>query len=98
MSRRWFLRECGVGLGAIALNSLLANESSAHALNPLAPKHPHHAPRAKNVILLFMGGGPSQFEMWDYKPTLERLDGTLPPAEVLKGYRAAFLNRRFVFQ
>jgi hypothetical protein len=42
--------------------------------------------------LLFMGGGPSQFEMLDYKPTLERLDGTLPPADLLDGYRAAFIN------
>ena len=91
-SRRWFLRDCGVGLGAVALNSLLAQESRASAADPLAVKRPHHAARAKNVILLFMGGGPSQFEMWDYKPTLQRLDGTLPPADVLEGYRAAFIN------
>jgi len=91
-SRRWFLRQCSVGLGAIALNSLLENESLAAGRDPLAPKLPHFEPRAKNVILLFMGGGPSQFEMWDYKPELERLDGTLPPAEILDGYRAAFIN------
>ena len=92
MHRRWFLRDCSIGLGAIALNSLLAGEGLAAAIDPLAPRSPHHHARAKNVILLFMGGGPSQFEMWDYKPTLARLDGTLPPAEILEGYRAAFIN------
>lgn len=91
-SRRWFLRDCSVGLGAIALNNLLAGECAASTTDPLQPKQPHFPAKAKNVILLFMGGGPSQFEMWDYKPTLQRLDGTLPPAEVLEGYRAAFIN------
>lgn len=90
--RRWFLQQCSVGLGAIALDSLFAADAAAAATDPLAPKAPHYTAKAKNVILLFMGGGPSQFEMWDYKPTLERLDGTLPPAEVLEGYRAAFID------
>lgn len=94
VSRRWFLQQCGVGLGAIALQGLLANETlgAAASADPLAPKAPHFAPRAKNVILLFMGGGPSQFEMWDYKPVLQKHDGQLPPAELLEGYRAAFIN------
>ncbi|MEQ8848911.1 DUF1501 domain-containing protein [Botrimarina sp.] len=92
-SRRWFLQECGVGLGAIALGSLLGKEAAAaSAADPLAARTPPLPARAKNVILLFMGGGPSQFEMWDYKPTLARLDGTLPPAELLEGYRSAFIN------
>ncbi|WP_146444577.1 DUF1501 domain-containing protein [Botrimarina colliarenosi] len=93
VNRRWFLQQCGVGLGAAALQTLLGGEAlAASSADPLAPKRPHHTPRAKNVILLFMGGGPSQFEMWDHKPTLQRLDGTLPPAELLKGYRSAFIN------
>jgi hypothetical protein len=58
----------------------------------MAVKSPHFPGKIKNVILLFMGGGPSQFEMFDYKPELERLDGTLPPPELLDGYRAAFIN------
>jgi hypothetical protein len=58
----------------------------------MAPKVPPLPAKAKNVILLFMGGGPSQFEMFDYKPTLAQLDGTLPPAGLLNGYRAAFIN------
>ncbi len=94
LKRRWFVQQCGIGLGHIALTSLLASEATAQQAggDPLSAKAPHFAPRAKNVILLFMGGGPSQFELFDYKPTLERLDGTLPPPELLQGYRAAFIN------
>src|SRR5207253_2828916 len=60
--------------------------------DPLAPKAPHFKPRAKRVIYLFMAGAPSQPELFDYKPELARLDGTLPPPDLLKGYRAAFIN------
>ncbi len=99
--RDWLLRQCGIGLGHIALTTLLAESGMASdhgatlsdtASNPMAPKKPHFPAKIKNVILLFMGGGPSQFEMFDYKPELARLDGTLPPAELLDGYRAAFIN------
>ncbi len=92
--RRWFLQQCGLGVGQMALAGLLAESVGAadHSANPLAAKEPHYPARAKNIILLFMGGGPSQFEMLDYKPKLERLDGTLPPADLLDGYRAAFIN------
>ncbi len=95
-SRRWFLGECGFGLGSIALTSLLAEESQAakpweHA-SPFEAREPHFPAKAKNVILLFMGGGPSQFELFDSKPMLGKLDGTLPPADLLKDYRAAFIN------
>ena len=91
IGRRWFLQQCGIGLGHVALTSLLADAVSA-ASEPLAPKSAPYEAKIKNVILLFMGGGPSQFEMWDHKPALRRLDGTLPPAELLQGYRAAFIN------
>lgn len=90
ISRRWFLEECGVGLGAIAFADLLRKDSCA--AEPLAPKQPHVAPRAKNVIQLFMGGGPSHLELFDNKPMLTKFDGTLPPAELIKDYRAAFIN------
>ena len=90
-SRRWFLQECGVGLGAIAFGSLL-QQDHAHAASALAPKQPHFAPRAKNVIQLFMGGGPSHLELFDNKPMLTKFDGTLPPPELIKDYRAAFIN------
>ena len=87
ISRRWFLEQCGIGLGAAALTAMGATDS-----NPLAPRQPHFAPKAKRVICLFMAGGPSQLELFDYKPQLAKFDGTLPPADLLKGYRAAFIN------
>jgi hypothetical protein len=97
LARRWFLRDCGVGLGAMALGQLLgkpghAAESGPSPVNPLAPKNPHYTARAKRVIFLFMAGAPSHLELFDNKPELAKFDGTLPPPELLKGYRAAFIN------
>jgi hypothetical protein len=94
VSRRWFFEQCGVGLGSIALGQLMAQNASATAENPdpLAPKQPHFAPKAKRVIFLFMAGAPSHLELFDRKPELTKFDGSLPPAELLKGYRAAFIN------
>jgi hypothetical protein len=66
--------------------------SSARAANPMAPRMPPLPAKAKRVIYLFMAGGPSHMDLFDYKPQLARFDGTLPPAELLKGYRAAFIN------
>jgi len=91
VTRRWFLKDCGVGLGGLALGHLLRQDSQA-AANPMAPRQPHYEPRAKNVIFLFMAGAPSQFEMFDNKPKLAALDGTLPPPELIEGYRAAFIS------
>src|SRR5690349_2060305 len=97
ITRRWFFRECGVGLGSVALASLLGVEKAAGAakpalLNQLAPKKPHFPAKAKRVIYLFMAGGPSHIELFDNKPELAKWDGKLPPADLLKGYRAAFIN------
>ncbi len=93
VTRRWFFQECGVGLGAVALNSLLGGASAAEAMgDPLAPKRPHFAPKAKRVIFLFQAGAPSHLDLFDHKPQLEKFNGTLPPAELLKDYRAAFIN------
>src|SRR5258708_2667450 len=97
ITRRWFFKECGVGLGAIALGSLLSEGRLSAAgdmagLNPLAPKKPHFPAKAKRVIFLFMAGAPSHLELFDNKPELAKWDGKLPPAELLKGYRAAFIN------
>src|ERR1019366_4283352 len=91
VSRRWFFKECGVGVGAAALMHLMA-EAGYAADDPLAPKSPQFAPKAKRVIFLFMAGAPSHLELFDYKPQLAKFDGTLPPPELLKGYRAAFIN------
>jgi hypothetical protein len=92
LTRRWFFRECGVGLGAIALGQLLGRGTAAAPTDPMAPKAPHFSPRAKRVIYLFMAGGPSQLELFDHKPELAKWGGKLPPAELLKGYRAAFIS------
>src|SRR5213076_2574877 len=56
------------------------------------PKRPHFPAKAKSVIYLFMAGAPSHLELFDNKPELAKWDGKLPPAELLKGYRAAFIN------
>ncbi len=94
VTRRWFFHQCGVGLGTIALSQLLQETGFAASApaDPLAPRRPHFKARAKRVIYLFMAGAPSHLELFDYKPQLARFDGTLPPAELLKGYRAAFIN------
>jgi hypothetical protein len=91
VTRRWFFRQCGVGVGTAALMSLMS-EAGYAADDPLAPKTPQFAPKAKHVIFLFMAGAPSHLELFDYKPQLAKFDGTLPPPELLAGYRAAFIN------
>ena len=100
-ARRWFLQQCGVGLGAMALQQLLGSPTSAAMAgalrNPLAPHHPHYPPRAKRVIFLFMAGAPSQLELFDNKSTLAQLDGTVPPDELVDGYRAAFISPKSRF-
>lgn len=94
VTRRWFLRDCGVGLGTIALHALLSEQAGATVIpsSPLAPKQPHFPGTAKRVIFLFMAGAPSHLELFDYKPELQKFSGTLPPADLLKGYRAAFID------
>ena len=94
ITRRWFFRECGVGLGTIALHSMLKDHAVAAPsfADPMAPKQPHFVPKAKNVIYLFMAGGPSHLELFDNKPMLAKYNGKLPPPELLKDYRAAFIR------
>jgi hypothetical protein len=95
LARRWFLKDCAVGLGAAALAELAGAGSAAAApaaVDPLAARPPHFPGKAKNVIYLFMAGAPSHLELFDNKPELAKWDGKLPPAELLKGYRAAFIN------
>lgn len=92
LARRWFLRECPIGLGAIALGSLCQDSVRAASSEPLAPKAPPLPAKAKRVIYLFMAGAPSHLDLFDRKPELARHNGKMPPAELLKGYRAAFIN------
>ncbi len=95
ITRRWFFRDCGVGLATASLASLLANDQAGAATSTttsLAARQPHFAPKAKRVIYLFMAGAPSHLELFDNKPELAKWDGKLPPPELIKNYRAAFIN------
>lgn len=92
IGRRWFLRDCGLGLAGMALHSFAARDAVAAPLNPLAPRAPHFPAKAKRVIYMFNAGAPSHLELFDPKPELTIRDGQLPPADLLKGYRAAFIN------
>src|SRR5437868_2688352 len=86
MQRRCFLQQTACGLGGMALASLLQRESAAaDELNPLAPKAPHFAAKAKNVVFLFMGGAPSQLDLFTPKPEMQRLHGQPVPESFLKG-------------
>ncbi len=91
-TRREFLWQAGAGVGSVALTSLLSPEGfferqalAANGMtpyaNPLAPKPPHFAPKAKSVIFLFMYGGPSQVDTFDYKPDLFKFDGQTIPVK-----------------
>jgi hypothetical protein len=91
VARRWFLRQCGVGMGAMALNSLLGESVACASSDTPVPKTPVPK-RAKNVIFLFMAGAPSHLELFDSKPQLAKFDGTLPPPSLIQDYRAAFIN------
>ena len=78
LSRRSMLQSCAMGFGGLAF-SALSKEASA---SPLAAKQPHFTPRAKNVIFLYMDGGPSHVDIFDYKPALEKYNGK-DPREVI---------------
>lgn len=93
LTRRWFFRQCGVGLAGAALASLLQREArAARAVAGLPVRAPHHTPKAKRVIYMFQAGAPSHLELFDPKPELAKRSGQLPPAELLKNYRAAFIK------
>lgn len=74
MNRREALKTWGCGFGMLALQAMLAEQAGAKA-DPLAPKQPHHGPRAKRAIFLWMQGGPSQVDLFDFKPRLANSDG-----------------------
>jgi hypothetical protein len=89
--RRRFLREVAAGIGTVALADLL-NGAPAVGVSPLAPKAPHFAPKAKNVIFLFMEGGPSQMDLFDPKPELQKWHGKPLPASMTKDLKLAFIK------
>ena len=75
MSRREMLGRCATGFGAVALSSLLTDPAYGKAKSPFAPRKPHHVAKAKSVIFLYMDGGVSQVDSFDYKPRLEKDNG-----------------------
>ncbi|MFM8468541.1 MAG: DUF1501 domain-containing protein, partial [Limisphaerales bacterium] len=96
-SRRDFLHRAGAGFGAVALSGVLQSTARADSaaakpvigpLNPFAPRRPHFRPRAKSVIFLFMVGGPSPVDSFDYKPELQKLNGKPVPAALRKAVEA----------
>src|SRR5262245_63173806 len=86
LNRRDFLTHCGMGLGTAALWHLLARDSSGAPLAGIL-NAPHHSPKAKRIIYLFMSGGPSQHDLFDYKPLLNNMNGQDLPASVRMGQR-----------
>jgi len=105
ITRRHFFAECGVGVGKMALASLLVGggrsafgtPTAAPSLegfkpNPLAPRPPHFPAKVKRVIYLFMVGAPSQLDLFEPKPTLVKFDGQPIPSDVVKDARYAFIE------
>ena len=101
VSRRHFLKESAVGLGAVALGMLggcgspvveEAGIATGPVLNPMLPRPPHFPGKAKRVIYLHMAGAPSQLELFDYKPELQKLHNQLCPQSLLEGKRFAFIR------
>ena len=111
LTRRHFFRECRIGLGAMALGTLLSEDgllgddalrhdagrgltgTGLADTGPLAVRPPHFKPKVKSVIFLFMAGGPSQLELFDYKPKLQDLDGKVIPPSYVENKRFAFLKK-----
>ena len=95
-TRRWFLSNCPTGMGAMALSSLMGNDIFGNPLtassDPVAGKTGEFPARAKRIIYLHMAGGPSQLDLYDYKPKLSALNGQLCPAEFHEGQRFAFIK------
>src|SRR5688500_14385596 len=94
ITRRHFFRDAGLGIGSMALWSLLEREGIAAAAAQQATHPGTHLPaRAKRIIYLFMAGAPSQIDLFDHKPALQKHDGDEIPQEFLpKGERFAFIK------
>src|SRR4051812_32544119 len=95
-TRRQFFKDCGVGVGTVALASLLNDQLFAApgpaADDPLAPRRPHFAGKAKSIIYLHMAGAPSTLDMFDYKPKLSELNGKPCPESYIRGQQFAFIK------
>jgi hypothetical protein len=97
-TRRHFFGDCAIGLGSMALATMaggsgtLASQQQPLLSNPLAARRPHFSCKAKSVIYLFMAGGPSQLELFDYKPQLQQLNDQPVPQSFMEGKRFAFMD------
>ncbi len=94
-TRRHFFNRCGVGLGRVALLSLLSDQGLFAQQAPTSPmdaKPGHFPAKAKSVIYLFMAGAPSQFELYDFKPTLQKYNHQPVPDSLMAGKRFAFMD------
>ena len=87
MSRRRFLNQFGMGLGAVALSDLVKGDLAADDIKGGAMDRLHHPAKAKRVIFLFQSGGPSQIDLWDHKPHLNKIQGEQLPESIRKGQR-----------
>lgn len=95
VTRRHFLRDSSIGIGGLAFASLLARDGFAGPAperDPLAPRPPHYAAKAKRMIYLHMSGAPPHLDLFDYKPELVKLNGQPCPDQFLKGKRFAFTS------
>src|SRR4051794_15449616 len=97
-SRRHFLANSANSVGMLALASLLQQDGVLGApapaeLNPLAPKPPHFAPKAKSCIFIYLEGAPSQIDLFDPKPKLRELDSQKLPESFTKNVRFAFIQK-----
>src|SRR5579863_10189991 len=92
ITRRTFFKQAGYGVGTLALSSLLSESLLAAGPDPTTAKAPMFPARAKSVIFLFMAGAPSQLDLFDPKPTLNKFDHQPCPAELLKGEEFAFIK------
>ncbi len=92
ITRRHFFKQTGFGIGSLALAALLDEKLFASVDGNDAPRGPHFAPKARNIIYLFMAGAPSQLDLFDYKPALQKYDGQDIPEEFIKGERFAFIK------
>ena len=101
-TRRHFLKQCQVGLGGMALASLLADDGVAadrgdieiDSVQPMLPRNPHFKGTAKNVIFLHMAGSPPHLDLFDFKPELVKRDGELCPDEFYDGRKFAFTSAK----
>src|SRR5215470_16426873 len=96
-TRRQFFKDCGIGLGALALASLLDErllaEGTGASADPLAQKKPHFPAKARRIIFLHMAGAPSTLDLFDHKPKLNKLNGQPCPDSYIRDQQFAFIKQ-----